>query len=278
VPCTVAVCLDGQCQYAAEDDGTYCDNQLRCDGPDACSGGECVGVGPVPCDPCDEGAGCADCGTLGAMCCEGSYCFDGRSQCSELDMCEACGAMGEPCCNADLCSGVGCGMCQTGACHPTSGICTDCGTLGAPCCGLGTCFEGVCQNNGFCEVDVLCAAVECTTETVCRRGECVACGGEFEDCCADDSCDVGSTCIATKCLPCGREGAWCCGYPTVNDCGPARCAWDGFCVAACGGIGEPCCAGPDATPATCDPDLVCGLDPGDGGAYCFPAEPPMSGK
>lgn len=278
VPCTVAICLDGQCQYAAEDDGTSCENGLGCDGPDACREGACVGVGPVPCDPCDETLGCSGCGALGAMCCEGSFCFDGVSQCNDSNVCEACGAMGEACCNADFCSGVGCGSCQTGGCHPTTNICTDCGGLGAPCCALGTCLEGVCQDSGFCEIDVLCMGIECLPGTVCRRGGCLPCGEERSDCCADDTCNAGSTCIATKCLPCGSYGVWCCGYPIANDCGvEAECAWNGICVSACGGEGEPCCAGPDATPAFCDADLVCGLDPGGGGASCFPSAPPMTG-
>jgi hypothetical protein len=211
------------------------------------------------------------------MCCEGSFCFDGVSQCNDSNVCEACGAMGEACCNVDVCSGAGCGTCQAGACHPTSGTCTECGVLDAPCCAFGTCLQGVCQDNGFCEVDVMCTGVSCMDEgTVCRRGGCVECGGELADCCADDVCNGGSTCIATKCLPCGYEGAWCCGYPNANDCGAAECAWDAFCVGACGGEGEPCCAGADGMPPTCDGSLICAFDPGGSGAFCLPGELPMS--
>ena len=65
--CTSDACVSGPgCVYPDEPDETWCDDDLYCNGPDACDSGACAAVGPAPCaadalactTTCDEVGGC----------------------------------------------------------------------------------------------------------------------------------------------------------------------------------------------------------------------------
>lgn len=273
VPCTIAVCIDGQCQYTTADDDVVCDDGLVCDGADRCVDGVCVPSGEPPCTPCDEVTRCdGRCGEVGIACCPGGTCYDGISTCDGTT-CQPCGDLAQPCCNELVCSeGGDCDGCRGEDAACDGSICTLCGMDGAPCCEFDICIDTLCEKDGFCRRDTACDMVGCPSPLVCRRGDCVRCGEAFDPCC-DGVCNTGATCFGGTCYPCGDVGFVCCQSPDgTPECPTAgECAWDNLCTPACGGPGEPCCYGSGCDSAS---GLVCGADM-TGAPVCMPPVPIM---
>jgi hypothetical protein len=82
-------------------------------------------------------------------------------------------------------------------------------------------------------------------------GQCRRCGGNDQSCCPGAQCDTGFTCSSSaRCIPagCGRwAGQPCCAGARCDGalvCSQGACSWAGRAPqVACGGQGDPCCAG-----------------------------------
>jgi hypothetical protein len=82
---------------------------------------------------------------------------------------------------------------------------------------------------------------------------CNFCGREGQGCCKDGlTCDGGLGCIDGRCMQIGGPGQPCDGFACS---GGATCV-SGQCQVACGGRGQPCCAGSE-----CSGKLRCTADP-----------------
>lgn len=82
---------------------------------------------------------------------------------------------------------------------------------------------------------------------------CDFCGKQGQTCCKSGSaCDGGLGCIREHCEPVGAPGQPC----DAESCSGGATCVEGRCELACGGRGQPCCAG-----ATCSGRLKCKADP-----------------
>jgi|GEM_PF-326006 len=164
-PCQVAHCANsGQCESAADADGTPCEDEDQCSLGDTCTGGSCAaGPGELNCEdlnPCTQDA-----------------CMP-NSGCSHVPAAAAC-TDGDPCTLGDHCDG---GECLPGQDAPN---CDD----GNPCtddaCVVG---EGCAStpNSADCDDDN-----PCTWPDQCMAGQCVGLAAVCE-CEEDDDCPFDS--------------------------------------------------------------------------------------
>jgi len=256
-----------------------------CGGP---GGACCAGDVCAPGTACVSGI-CETCGSSGQSCCFGE-CSDPGAVCLG-DYCATCGGDGEPCCGLGACNtglqclGDVCGPssgCEMISCPGTEvcidGACVPCGGFGGPCCSDGTCVEGFCMSATWTCLempscggsgDICCPTnppcIDPTTACVADGtglSRCYPCGfASGAPCCTDSAtqlCADGLACNPTSvtCEPCGRDLQRCCGGVECqsDDLSCVR----GFCRVACGGPGEPCCAGACASPYLCNMLGMCG--------------------
>jgi hypothetical protein len=230
---------------------------------------------------CNAAGACITCRS-GAACPAPEVCRQGRIDCSNgAEVClaseslpngTACGSG-----NAEVCSAGSCIACNPGApCSPSNrchlGVlscssgtpqCMDSNTAvvnGTPCgtdkvCGNGSCVA--CKAAAACATGDPCklGTTSCSTGTseckpthdapdgttcgqgrVCKAGSCVACAPNAT--CEPSACKVGKTSCGTGTSVCMETGA----APDGKACGGGKVCTSGSCV-ACGGAGQPCCAG-----------------------------------
>ncbi|MBM4352202.1 MAG: hypothetical protein FJ109_00155 [Deltaproteobacteria bacterium] len=220
-PCLVPLCdpFNGQCSFAAANDGKSCDDGKICTTGSHCVAGTCAGGIPLNCedgnlctdDSCDPVEGCIH--LPNSLPCE-----DGNP-CTMKDTCEdaAC-SPGQPAnCNDG-------NPCTDDSCDPTSGCIHQANA--APCDDGNVCTTGdKCQNKGCKGIGIL----------PCSDG----------NLCTDDSCDPTAGCQhANNSLPCS-DG---------NPCTPKDVCMDGACV----GMGvKDCGDGNPCTDDACHPTQGC---------------------
>jgi len=258
-------CEGGHCTCAYVDcRGVCCAEDDVCVDDACCTPLTCAGLG-WECGSGEDGCGgaldCGSCGDYGdcdAGSCTCTYLQCGTACCAPDELCRA-----GVCCRPTTCAELGhlCGTPDDGC----GGI-LDCGT----CSGCAAqCLAGACQpwsqDHSECyDGDVWwfdsCDSREnkkddCSGSEICYDGECCLpdcsskCGGAADGCggtCTD--CGVGSVCQGQTCVACGGTGEPCC---AGNTCNSGRICDGGTCV-ACGGAGQPCCAGD-----TCNSGKVC---------------------
>ncbi len=266
---TKGVCCDGcitpsgAC-FKGEDPGACgvggracvnCDDNLACNGREACKAGKCVDGLELNCDDgnvctkdgCDEATGCTHVVDEGAGCSDGNGCTV-NDKCNSNGACKGTPKVcddGNDCtsdsCNAGTCEfepvaddttcddGSSCTTdttCQSGVCtangdvtcHDTSNPCvtSSCGSSGT-----GACQEVNRPDDTPCD-----DGDPCTTNDACQSGQCV--GGGDTDCddnndCTDDACDPDSGCVHDNASGECADGDLC----TVNDrCQNGTCTGD----------------------------------------------------
>lgn len=175
------------------------------------------------------------CGQAGDPCCPGDTCNTANLACAGGG-CTTCGAIGQPCCAGDLCP-------VTGACQASS--CVACGAVGQPCCAgdtcptAGTCAGGTCQCGAIGQR--CCSGNTCPSSGTCSGGFCVGggtCGASGQACCPPNLCNNGLSCNGSSCVACGGSGQPCCAGTCTSG---FRCN-SGICN-PCGGAAQQCCAG-----------------------------------
>ncbi len=186
------------------DDGDVCTTQ------DQCSGGSCLGGGPVPCDDgnpctddfCDAFGGCTHVANA-ASCDDGIFC-------NGADICSAgtCAHSGDPCGGGGVCDAT-CNE-SAGNCYAPSGTACDDGdactsddvcNVGV-CAGTvgGTCGDGIVQEECGEECDQPASAL-CNAQ--CKRPR--NCGDGFVD--AGEECDDGNILAGDGCTSCVLDSA-----------------------------------------------------------------------
>jgi hypothetical protein len=185
---------------AGEDGDAGCVDYQFPDGAPGCGGAGnfcCCGTcgGGLVC----RGGMCAQCGSVGFMCCPGrvcqkdTVCTDGGE-----GTCLACGDPGTPCCGGNSCYNGGC--CVKGTCVAATG---SCGAAGGTCangsCGIGT-AGGACGGVGDAGVEPCCPDGECTAPNLMCNGatSCTVCGWAAQPCCPGGTCTIGN-CHAGTC-------------------------------------------------------------------------------
>ncbi len=264
-PCTVAVCVGGDCESTPIEEGTKCDDDDICTDDDLCVAGVCTGA------YCDDGNSCTievcnaitgDCSSVpqsdGAVCDDGNPCT-GDGVC-ETEECTTgapitCDDDGDPC-TQEVCSVVD-GCFSTPA--PESAACDDSNpcTTGEICTG-GSCGGGEatqCPDDGdactleACDELLGCVAAKlpddeacddsnaCTSGDVCKKGKCT---GASVECvasgpCKSPLCDPTDGCVESDLPP---------GTPCEDDdlCTSETTCTDGV----CGGGKLPTCPQPGA--------------------------------
>jgi len=229
----------GTCLPNHAPDGTSCEDDLFCNGADACSNGACASPGD-PCDPgwvCNEDSDVCECDDAGDCddgdSCTADSCVDGSCVHSAIDPCcgdGTCGG-GETCSSCPQDCGSCPEPCPNGTCGPGEDPCNcpqDCGqpptseVLGSTCdddldndcdgqmdCDDEDCQECTedfdCDDGRFCNGTEVCVECWCGPGTSpCANDECC---DEAADTCtpgrlctSDAGCDDGDPCTVDTCV------------------------------------------------------------------------------
>jgi hypothetical protein len=226
-PCTKGVCKAGKCSTMPINEGNSCTADKCTDGP-VCTAGECKGT-PKDCTAMDTDCRKGVCDAQTGAC--GYTNTNEGGSCSDGDACTASDS-----CSAGECKGtkVDCSKytdtCLVGACDPTTG---DCVANVAP-------DDTVCPNQG-----------PCTTQSVCKSGNCVGTANKP----MTTTCDDYNDCTGTTASPDHCDGSGnCTGGGSVaagiacddnNECtgttaSPDKCDGAGKCSGAAVADGAPC--------------------------------------
>ena len=203
IDCTGDVCEDGTCVYAPND-AACDDDELFCNGSEACDAlAGCVSSGD-PCDPgtfcneatdicdecqvdtdCDDGVGCTNDACVEGLCVstpDDGYCDNGLF-----------------CDGAETCDGVN--DCQPG----TAPVCDDAVGCTDDSCNEETDSCDYVANDGNCDNGLFCDGAEtCDEVNDCRPGTAPDC--DDADACTADSCESNSGCVHES-IACDDEDA-----------------------------------------------------------------------
>jgi hypothetical protein len=219
-----------------------CNNGFLCGGNGRCTA--CGGTGQTCCpsgNACQSNLTCGagntcQCGGIGQPCCGGSSCTNDGNPCNGSEVCLGTCQHQSPiiCAASDSCHDVG-------QCQPSTGTCTNPPKTGGACndnnaCTTNdTCMSGVCQGT----------TVMCASGQRCSGGACVCDGTSCPSgCCSGTSCQAG-----TADSSCGSNGNSC----AMCTSGTQTCQNHACAAVACGGLGQPCCAG-----SSCTGGRICG--------------------
>jgi len=269
---------------ATDPNGSSCEDNVFCNGDDACNGGACSVHDGNPCPGQDIGPACNDSCNEAAEDCTApdvasTSCDDGLF-CTATDTCNGsgtCVGTGDPCSGPD-----GDGNCAE-SCDEGADNCFANDPNGSPCAGNGTgecsgadtCQGGLCQNNDVAAgtpcTDTSppsagnCKDAQCNGSGVCdqnfaNEGDGTGCNDSLF-CNGTDTCN-GGTCSTHSGNPCpghnvgpdcndscDEAGDTC----TANDVSGTSCNDGQFCTATdtcngsgtCVGTGDPCTGGPE---------------------------------
>ncbi len=234
-PCTVDVCLEGEC-YVQPGTGLPCDDGDPCTLGDACVHLLCEGGPPIE---CDDGDPCTSDRCEEARCrfypeASEAACDDG-DPCTEQDRCgdDGCAGSAMTCddgdpCTADLCVGGECRFSQ----EASEAACDD----GDPCTEQDRCGADGCEGSAM-----ICDDGDPCTADSCAGGEC-----RFSQEATGEPCDDGDPC--TEQDSCGAAG--CAGGAMACDDGDpctADLCVDGECRFSREATGEACDDGDPCT-------------------------------
>lgn len=151
-----SACENNKCVKRCGDNNQACCDGTQCNTGYNCVAGKCLPCGKVglpccqtgnKCEPgfsCDlNGLLCAQCGSVGQLCCSGNRCASGNVCLPGPEGARRCGPCGGPsqdCCPGNTCTAPG-HECRNGKCR---GVCGD---LDQPCCPGYVCFNGACISN-----------------------------------------------------------------------------------------------------------------------------------
>ncbi len=223
VPCQLAVCLAGACEYQAVPAGAACSDPARCvfsgvcneqgdcEGEwgcddqndcttDRCEDGGCV-HDPLDTGPCDDGNPCTD-----GDSCKAGECQPGQNTC-ECKSSADCPAPTDKCVGALMCdpdthkcvpdpnAAVQCEpstkQCYENKCDPETAKCKEVVLPDGTACDLGKCFLDAACKGGECAGKEKCVSTDPCREATCNEetGQCA-----YENAPDNTQCDDGNAC------------------------------------------------------------------------------------
>ena len=299
-PCTLDACDDdNRCAYTEAEDGSACEGDFLCFGPDSCQAGLCLEGPALDCDDddtctldhCDPVVGCVHSPDPACVCDTDADCDDGnactRNSCTEEHTCAALSVLCDDGvdCTVDSCdSTAGCLVdasgceCESDTACDDDNACTDDTCVDYACSHLPVGDGTPCPDDGdACTTGHVCEGTACVwTNYTCPESLCEdEVDNDYDSLtdCADPDCAANPSCAERDCDN-GVDDD----FDGETDCLDMDCAQELVCYGQCSPVIVGACdrlvpAGTTGGPSTMDTYAGCGLEGASGAEFVYQLAP-----